>query len=119
MVATRDPHVVPVEVVSAFFVADPIALGIPKRSGIETNYTKPGSCQALNQHSSARTHSDNGIIELFTFPEATHWTLNPLHRAEHVRLAVRRPELTQNRSFQWLPPWPGEPWCSSSPPTCS
>src|SRR6476661_11232758 len=97
MLAGGDSQVIPIKVMRSLLVTHPVALGIPKRSGIEANHAKSGSREALQEHTAACPYAYDDVIHLFRFRETMHRRLDPLNGAEHVRLPVRSLELPKNR----------------------
>ncbi len=114
-----DPQIIPIKVMSALFIAYPIAFGIPEGAGIEANHAESGARQPLQENTAAGAHAHDDVIHFFPFRKAMHGRLDPLNRTEHVRFSVGRLKLSEERRFQCVPPWPGEPKCSTCPPTGS
>src|SRR6185437_154995 len=98
------------------FVADPIALRIPERTRFEAYDAKSRTSQALQQHPSCGSNSDDAIIDLLAIAIPAHGEFQSLHCAEHV-IVVSVSEWTEERLFQCVPPWLGLALCSVEPPT--
>ncbi len=114
--AARDPFVVPVEIVRAFFVAHPIGFGIPERTRIEPYNVEARASQTLQQDTSACAYADDRVIHFVVRTEPAHGRVDRLHRPEAVWSFGRFRKLPEKRSVQCVPPC-GVPWCSSLPAT--
>ena len=66
----------------AFFIADPIQLGVPERPGFDPHNFETRLCQALNQDASGRAHSDYAVIDFVVIAVSVRLFWNALQRAE-------------------------------------
>ena len=70
--AADQPLLGPVQVVRARLVADPVAVGIPERPGLEHDDPEPAAGQPLGQHGPARAAADDREVDLVVVPVAAH-----------------------------------------------
>ena len=69
MRSAGDTQIVPIELVRAFFVADPVLLRIPERTCFQRDHTKPRPRQTLHQHPACASHARRCNSQRSHFPE--------------------------------------------------
>src|SRR5436309_11280418 len=57
-------QIIPVQLVRAGLVADPVALRVPKRAGLEAHDAEAGLGQPLQHHTTTRAEADDAEIHL-------------------------------------------------------
>ena len=90
ILAAGDALVFPVKLVRTGLVTDPIALGIPKRSGFHAQHLEAGASQPLEQHAARRPDADDHIIHFLARRMAMHRKVDALHRPEAMDVIVGR-----------------------------
>ena len=70
--AAGNARVVPVELVRALFVADPVPLGIPERARLQTDNVEAGAGQTLQKYAACGTDADDHEVDLFFVAKAAH-----------------------------------------------
>jgi hypothetical protein len=99
MLAGGDAQIIPIQIMSALFITDPIALGVPKRSRIEADHAKSGTSEPLQENAATGTHSHDDVIDLLPFREMTHGRLDPLHGTEHMWFSIGRLKFSRRGAF--------------------
>ena len=69
VVAAGDAQVLPVELVRACLVADPVALRVPERPGFEPHDAEARAREPLQQHAARRADADDEVIHLLVRPK--------------------------------------------------
>src|ERR1700758_4247045 len=82
MCAAGDAQVVPIKLVRAFLVANPVFFGVPERPRLESDYSESGAREPLKKHAACGADSDDAVIHGFTFGEFPHGCGDCLHRAK-------------------------------------
>jgi hypothetical protein len=100
---TGDAQLIPIQIVRARFIADPIALGIPERTGFESDHAESRTGQPLQQHAACRPNADYAEVYLLIIFVTAHGQVNVLDGPEHV-LVLGRFEGAKKRRFQCVPP---------------
>src|SRR4051794_16452987 len=93
----RDPKVVPVEIVRALLVANPVEFRIPKRTSLQPYNLEPSLCQSLQEYAARRTDSDDAVVDLFFVPETLRFFRDPLQRPKISNIISSLLELAKNR----------------------
>ena len=75
MLASGDPQIVPVKLVRSSFIADPIAFGIPERTGLQADDAETCAGEPLQQNTAGRTHSHDAVVHLLPLGVPLHWRL--------------------------------------------
>src|ERR1700761_2913204 len=92
-------QIVPVELVRTFFIADPVLLRVPERTGFERNHAKACPGEALHQNAPGASHPNDAVVDGLILVESPRWPWERLHRTQAMR-------------HQWLPPCPWSDACS-------
>lgn len=103
---TRYAQIIPIEIVRASFIADPVSLRIPERTGFQPDDAKSCTRQSLEQHSARRTDPNDAVVNFLSVLVAAHWHIDALSGSEHVILWWSL-EGAEKRFSQCVPPWPG------------
>ena len=88
ILSAGDSWFFPVEFVGARLVRDPVALCIPKWTGLQRHDLETGAGQPLQQHATCRATADDKIVDLLAFAKAAHGHVDLLQRPEHVAVAL-------------------------------
>src|SRR5919201_1407406 len=113
-------QIIPVQLVRAGLIADPVALGVPEGAGVEAHDAEAGLGQPLQHHTPARAEADDAEVYLLVVWVAAHRGVDLLDRPQHVLARLRSLELAQQRAIPQLAALPQlqqvqrvpPPWCA-------
>src|SRR5919201_6329536 len=81
---SNNAQIIPVQLVRAGLVADPVALRVPEGAGVEAHDAEAGLGQSLQHHTTARAEADDAEIYLLFVRVAAHRGVDLLDRPQHV-----------------------------------
>src|SRR5919199_2768044 len=122
VLSANNAQIIPVQLVRAGLVADPVALRVPEGARVEAHDAETGLGQPLQHHTAARAEADDAEIDLLVVWVAAHRGVDLLDRPQHVHARRRSLELAQQRAIPQLaalpqlhqvqrvpPPWYAQP----------
>src|SRR5438045_3590336 len=80
VLSSNNAQIIPVQLVRAGLVAEPVALGIPERAGVKAHDAEAGLGQPLQHHAAARAEADDAEVHLLVVRIAAHWGVDLLDR---------------------------------------
>ena len=72
MSSASNPQVIPIELMRALFVADPVPLRVPERTCFQSDDPKSSPSKPLNQYPTRASNTDDAIVDGFSFGESPH-----------------------------------------------
>ena len=84
VLAAGDAEIVPVEIVRAGFVGDPLAFGVPEWACLEANYFEACARKSLQKNATCRTHANDGVVDEVGILEAARRQCDLLHGPEEL-----------------------------------
>ena len=87
--AADDPLLVPVQLVRAGLVGDPVLVGMPERAGLDDHDPPSGPGQALGQDRPSGAGADDANVDLVAVVVAAHGVLAGQIPAMHVEQETR------------------------------
>src|SRR5919201_1462812 len=113
---TNNAQIIPVQLMRAGLVADPVALGVPEGAGVEAHDAEAGLGQPLQHHTTARAEADDAEVHLLVVWAAAYRDVDLLDRPQHVLARFRSLELAQQRAIPQHSALPQLPQVQRVPP---
>ena len=63
MIASGDAQIIPIQLMRAGFVGNPISLGVPEWAGFKADHFETGAREALEKNTACGTDADNCKID--------------------------------------------------------
>ena len=106
-----DARIFPVESVRSRFIADPVALRIPERPGLQAHYFETGPGQPLQQNAPCRSNADNHVVHFVIRFEAPHLRIKMLHWAETMSSVWLGLKKSEQRALHFTPSFRAQTLC--------